>query len=123
MNISKLFVSALALATVSVASAEDNPIQVAMKYAHKAPQGEKKICEKLVSGTATDEEITKTLELYKAMVDAKPPKGEPAAFKEKVVKLIAATEDVAAKKPGANDAYKTAVGCKACHSEHKEDKK
>jgi hypothetical protein len=108
-----------ALATSLVFAEETNAIKEAMKYAHKAPQGEKKINEKIVDGTATDAEVKKTLDLYKAIGDTKPPKGDPAAFKEKMAKLIAATEEVAAKKPDGPAHYKEAVNCKACHSEHK----
>lgn len=113
------------IAIVSFAfAAEDNPIKKAMQTAHKAPQGEKKICEKIVVGTATDDEIKSALDAYKAMGDFKPPRGDEAAFKAKVAKLVAATEEVAAKKPDAVAHYKEAVNCKACHSEHKpEDKK
>jgi hypothetical protein len=116
--------TALAATTVitSLALAEDpNPIEISMKYSHKAPKGEKKINEKIVEGTATDEEIAKTLALYKAIGDTKPPKGDPAEFKAKMAKLIAATEEVVAKKPDAAAHYKEAVNCKACHSEHKGD--
>jgi hypothetical protein len=63
--------------------------------------------------------VKKTLDLYKAMADTKPPKGDQAAYKEKVQKLIAATEEVVEKKPDATAHYKEAVNCKACHSEHK----
>jgi hypothetical protein len=108
-----------ALATSLVFAEETNAIKDAMKYAHKAPQGEKKINEKIVDGTATDAEVAKTLELYKAIGDTKPPKGDQAAFKEKMAKLIAATEEVVAKKPDGPAHYKEAVNCKACHSEHK----
>jgi len=102
-------------------AADDDPIELAMKYAHKAPKGEKKIGEKIIEGTATDDEVKKTLELYKAAAVAKPPKGDEAAYKEKFAKLVVATEDVVAKKPGAAAEYKAAVNCKACHSEHKPD--
>ena len=108
-----------ALATSLVFAEETNAIKEAMKYAHKAPQGEKKINEKIVDGTATDAEVAKTLELYKAIGDTKPPKGDEAAFKAKMAKLIAATEEVVAKKPEGVAHYKEAVNCKACHSEHK----
>jgi hypothetical protein len=118
-----LFVSVSAVATLAIAAADDNPIKKAMQLAHKAPQGEKKISEKIVAGTASDDEVKLALDAYKAIGDTKPPKGDPAAFKDKLVKLIVATEDVVAKKPGAADAYKSASNCKACHSEHKEDKK
>lgn len=110
----------LASFTTSVALAEE-AIEASMKYTHKAPQGQKKVSDKILDGTASEEELTKTLELYKVAVNAKPPKGEQAAYHEKFVKLIAATEDVVAKKEGATAAYKAAVNCKACHSEHKAD--
>ena len=120
MNRQTITALAVTIIAASLAWAEEtNAIKDAMKYAHKAPQGEKKINEKIVDGTATDAEITKTLALYKAIGDTKPPKGDPAAFKDKMAKLIAATEEVAAKKPDGPAHYKEAVNCKACHSEHK----
>jgi hypothetical protein len=107
--------------TALAADTEFKPIEDAMKFAHKAPKGTPKICEKIVDGSVSDADLKKTLDLYKAMADTKPPKGDAAAFKEKVAKLIGATEDVVAKKPNAGAAYKEAVNCKACHSEHKPD--
>jgi hypothetical protein len=103
-------------------SAEDTPIQKAMQYAHKAPKGETKIGEKIADGTASEAEIAKTLELYLAAADCKPPKGDPASFKDRWAKLVAATRLVAEKKPEGVAAYKDAVACKACHNEHKEQK-
>ncbi|MGB8169780.1 MAG: hypothetical protein WCF18_19925, partial [Chthoniobacteraceae bacterium] len=100
---------------------EDNAIKQAMKFAHKAPKGEKKLCEKIVEGTADEADVKKALDMYKAMVDVKPPKGEQADYKAKTAKLIAATEEVVAKKEGASAHYKEAANCKACHSEHKGD--
>lgn len=109
------------LALTSTAAFADDAIEAAMKYVHKAPKGEQKVSDRIIAGTATDEELKKTLELYKAAVDAKPPKGEQAAYKEKFTKLLLATEDVVAKKPDASAHYKEAVNCKACHSDHKAD--
>jgi hypothetical protein len=108
-----LAVSALAL------DAKYQPIADAMKFAHKAPKGEKTVADKIIAGTVSDEDLKKTLELYKGMANTEPPKGDPAAFKEKVAKLIAATEDVVAKKPDAVAAYKEAVNCKSCHTDFK----
>lgn len=120
MQLPKLLIPVtIVITSLAFAASDDNPIKKAMACAHKAPQGEKKICEKIVGGTATDAEVNTALAAYKAMADCKPPCGEQAAFKEKVAKLIAATEDVAAKKAGAADAYKAAVNCKACHTDHK----
>jgi hypothetical protein len=114
-------VIAVTILAASLAFAEDetNPIKESMRYAHKAPKGEKKLNEKIVEGTATDDEIKKSLELYKAIGDTKPPKGDAAEFKAKLVKLITATEEVIAKKPDATTHYKEAVNCKACHGDHK----
>lgn len=116
-----LTVAALAAVATSIAFAveETNPIKDAMKFAHKAPQGEKKLSDKIIDGTAPEADVKKTLDLYKAMLDTKPPKGDQAAYKEKVQKLIVATEEVVEKKPDATAHYKDAVNCKACHSEHK----
>lgn len=105
--------------TYAGAAEDDNPIKQAMVFAHKAPRGEKKLNEKIADGTASEADIQKALELYKAMADTKPPKGEAAAFKERTVKLIAATEEVIAKKPDGVEHYKAAVDCKACHNEHR----
>ncbi len=114
-------VTALAAIATSIAFAaeETNPIKDAMKFAHKAPQGEKKLSDKIIDGTAPEADVKKTLDLYKAMLDTKPPKGDQAAYKEKVEKLIAATQEVVDKKPDAAAHYKEAVNCKACHSEHR----
>ena len=116
-----LAITALAVIATSIALAADetNPIKDAMKFAHKAPQGEKKLSDKIIDGTAPEADVKKTLDLYKAMVDTKPPKGEQADYKAKVEKLIVATQEVVDKKPDALLHYKDAVNCKACHSEHK----
>ena len=123
MNTKLLTASALAAVVTSFALAADetNPIKDAMKFAHKAPKGEKKLSEKIIEGNASDEEVKKTLEFYKLMVNSKPPKGDQADFKAKVTKLVASLEEVVAKKPDGIAHYKTAVDCKACHSEHKAD--
>jgi len=121
MNTRFLTVSALVAVATSIGFAveQTNPIKDAMDFAHKAPKGEKKLSDKILDGTAPEADVKKTLELYKAMLDTKPPKGEQAAYKEKVQKLIVATEEVVEKKPEATAHYKEAVNCKACHSEHK----
>lgn len=120
MNTRFLTVTALVAVATSIALAEEtNPIKDAMKFAHKAPQGEKKLNEKVIDGTASEADVKKSLDLYKAMLDTKPPKGDQAGFKVKVEKLITATQEVVEKKPDAIAHYKDAVNCKACHSEYK----
>jgi hypothetical protein len=112
---------AAVVSTFALAATESNPIKDAMDFAHKAPKGEKKISEKIVDGTVSDADLKKTLDLYKAMADTKPPKGDQADFKDRVTKLVAATEEVVEKKPEAAAHYKEAVNCKTCHTEHKSD--
>jgi len=107
----------LAAVTLAIGAEGENPIKQAMVFAHKAPRGEKKLNEKIAEGTASEADVKKALELYKAMADAKPPKGEAAAFKVKTNKLIAATEEVIAKKPDGVEHYKTAVDCRSCHND------
>lgn len=120
MNTRFLTVTALVAVATSIALAEEtNPIKDAMEFAHKAPQGEKKLNEKVIDGTASEADVKKSLDLYKAMLDTKPPKGDQAGFKVKVEKLITATQEVVEKKPDAIAHYKDAVNCKACHSEYK----
>ena len=98
---------------------EDSVIKDAMKFAHKAPKGEKKLSDKILDGTASDEDVKKALDLYKKMADAKPPRGDQADFKKKVAKVIEATEELVKKDPQGVAHYKAAIDCKACHSEHK----
>jgi hypothetical protein len=119
MKIRHFAVPALAVVAASLvfAAEESNPIKEAMDFAHKAPKGEKKLNEKIVDGTAAEADVKKALDLYKAMADTKPPKGDQAEFKQKVEKLIAATQEVVDKKPDAAVHYKEAVNCKDCHSQ------
>ena len=123
MKIQLLTAAALAAVITSLALAADepNPIKDAMDFAHKAPKGEKKLSEKILDGTAPEADVEKALGLYKAMADTKPPKGDQADFKDRVAKLVAATQEVVDKKPDAVAHYKEAVNCKACHTEHKAD--
>lgn len=123
MKIQLLTAAAVAaiITSFALAAEESNPIKDAMDFAHKAPKGEKKVCEKIIAGTAEQADIEKALSLYKAMADTKPPKGDQADFKDRVAKLVAATQEVVDKKPDAVAHYKDAVNCKACHTEHKSD--
>jgi hypothetical protein len=123
MNLKSLSATATLFVAITLTAfaldAKYQPIADAMKFAHKAPKGVPKVSDKIIDGTVSEADLKKTLELYKAMANTEPPKGDAAAFKEKVAKLISATEDVVAKKDGAGAAYKAAVNCKDCHSEFK----
>ncbi len=101
--------------------AKDDAIKKVMKTCHKAPKGEDPICKKAADGKATPEEIKKLVAGYKVLIDAKPPKGDVASWKEKTSKLLAASEALEKGEADAVKKYKEAVNCKACHSAHKPD--
>lgn len=114
------FVAAFALFT-AVSHAEDEAMEKFMKDYHKAPKGTDPICKKAVDGKASEADLAGLLAGYQAMCGAKPPKGEVGPWQEKCKALIAAVKGLQAKDAAANESYKKAVNCKACHSAHKPD--
>lgn len=86
-----------------------------MKQYHK---GDTALCKK-VGTTATDAELATLLKAYQDMCAATPPKGDKAAWVTKCQALIGAVKKVQAKDPAGAAAYKAAVNCKACHTDHK----
>jgi hypothetical protein len=96
---------------------DDKPkftIKEVMKTAHK--EG---LLKKVVSGAASEAEKKELLELYTALSQNKPPKGEIEDWKAKTKAIVKATKEVIADdKSGIND-LKKATMCKACHEVHK----
>ena len=90
-------------------------IKTVMKTYHK---GDDALCKK-VGTTATDAELATLLKAYQDMCAATPPKGDKAAWVTKCQALIGAVKKVQAKDPAGAAAYKAAVNCKACHTDHK----
>lgn len=111
--------TALAFAT-TLSLAAELKIKDVMKEAMK---GDKSLFKTVSLQQGTDEDAKKLLEYVKSLPSQKPPKGDEASWKEKTEKLIVATEDFVAKKPNAQLALQKAGNCKACHADHKEDKK
>lgn len=72
-------------------------------------------------GNAQKADLENMLEAYKGILDLTPPKGEVDAWKLKINALIDSTQDLIDDKEGAVAAYKTAVNCKACHTDHRSD--
>jgi hypothetical protein len=87
-----------------------------MKQYHKP---EDALCKKVSGGTASDAELATMLKVYQDMCAATPPKGDKAAWVKKNQALIGAVKKIQAKDAAGVAAYKAAVNCKACHSEHK----
>lgn len=91
-------------------------IKTAMKQYHKPDDA---LCKKVSGGTASDAELATMLKVYQDMCAATPPKGDKAAWVKKNQALIAAVKKIQAKDATGVAAYKAAVNCKACHTEHK----
>lgn len=91
-------------------------IKTAMKQYHKPDDA---LCKKVSGGTASDAELATMLKVYQDMCAATPPKGDKAAWVKKNQDLIAAVKKIQGKDATGVAAYKAAVNCKACHTEHK----
>ena len=94
-------------------------IEEVMKALHK---GDDAIGKKVGKGNGTKEDFAKMVDYYPSLVLNKPPKGDLAGWKEKCNALTASAKALKAGEDGALEKYRKAVNCKACHSEHKEDK-
>ena len=90
-----------------------------MKALHK---GDDSVGKRVTKGQGTKEDFAKLVEYYPSLPLNTPPKGDAAAWKEKANAVVAAAKALKADKPGALEAYKKAINCKACHTDHKEDK-
>jgi hypothetical protein len=96
---------------------DDEPkytIKDVMKMAH--PGG---LRAKVLSGKASAEEKEKLVELYTALSQNKPPKGEEAAWKERTAAIVAAAKAVAKGEEGALGKLEAATNCMACHRAHR----
>ncbi|MGD9722969.1 MAG: hypothetical protein AB7O59_21350 [Pirellulales bacterium] len=89
-------------------------IKQVMTMAHK--EG---LLKKVTSGQGSPADAEKLLELYQALAENKPPKGELASWKEKTDALVAAAQAVVDGKEGAGPKLQKAANCAACHKEHK----
>ena len=98
------------------AAAGSDVIKTAMKQYHKPDDA---LCKKIAGGTASDADLALMLKTYQDMCAATPPKGDKGAWVAKCQALIGAVKKIQAKDSSGVAAFKTAVNCKACHSEHK----
>lgn len=97
-------------------AAGSDVIKTVMKQYHKP---EDALCKKVSGGTATDAELTTLLKAYQDMCAATPPKGDKTAWVTKCQALIGSVKKIQAKDATGIAAYKAAVNCKACHTDHK----
>jgi hypothetical protein len=85
-----------------------------------AMKGESSLYKKVATGKGSQADADKLLGYLKGLQGTKAPKGEQAAYDEKVSKLVKASEGVSKKEPGALQKLQTAGNCKACHTAHRE---
>ena len=105
-----------AAAPAKPATAGSDVINTVMKTYHKPDDA---LCKKVSGGTATDAELATLLKAYQDICAATPPKGDKAAWVTKCQELIGAVKKIQAKDASGIAAYKAAVNCKACHTDHK----
>ena len=109
--------SVLLAVVVSASLVSAVEIEDVMKDAMK---GETSLYKKVATGKGNQTDADKLLSYLKGLEGTKAPKGEQAAYDDKVSKLVKASEGVAKKEPGALLKLQTAGNCKACHSAHRE---
>ena len=122
-----LQIGAAVAADSTKAAKPKHTIKDVMKTAFK---GDTSLRSKVMAGTATPAQKKQFLELMDALAANKPPKGEQAAWDEKVAALTKASHDLldtpsaaaAAPDPQKLEAFKAASDCKSCHMAHKAGK-
>ena len=101
---------------VSATQAADKKYSIKdVMKAHK--KGE--LREKVLAGTATAEEKQTLVDMYKAMNEAKPPKGDEENWKKLTGAMVTAAEHVRDNKDGAIKELENATKCGDCHKAHK----
>lgn len=103
-------------AAAATPAAGNEVIKTVMKQYHKPDDA---LCKKVAGGTASDAELATMLKVYQDMCAAMPPKGDKAAWVKKCQALIGAVKKIQGKDASGVAAYKAAVNCKACHTDHK----
>jgi hypothetical protein len=102
----------LTLGMVSLSLAADEKPKYTIKEVMKeAMKGG--LCKKVATGKASKEEKDKLLEMFKALTQNKPPKGESDSWKTKTDALVSAANGDDGKALG------KAANCMACHEVHK----
>jgi hypothetical protein len=117
-----LFVGGLTAA--SIAHAAEKPKHTIKEVMKEGFKGKTSAAARVGKGEGTHEDFKLLAELTKDLPLNEPERGEAASWKSKSADLAAAAKMLLDGKPGAQEAWKTAANCKACHTEHKpEDKK
>lgn len=108
-----------ALSLVLVVSGNNNAGEKKAKYTisqvmQKAMKGG--LCKKVASGKASDEEKKQLAEMFAALAQNTPPKGDAAEWKKKAGALAAVAKKIAGGDEKAVKALGKLANCGACHS-------
>ena len=97
----------------------DDVIEKVMKVCCKAPKGTPTLSQKVVDGTATEDETKKLIASYRTLKGTKPPKGDLADWNTRVGDLMEAMDALEKKEKDAADKFDSANTCKSCHTAHR----
>ncbi len=118
--VTKIFAVCLSVLVVGVVLAQDPspapPLKEIMTRAHKPPAN---LLRKVAQGKASAEETKQLLDLYKALAQNKPPKGDAQAWADRTSLLVAAAQAAVDGEADASQKLKNMSNCQACHSAHK----
>ena len=89
-------------------------IKEVMAKAHK-----NKLYDKVARGDASAEEKKMLLDLYVALAENEPPKGDSKAWKAHTKVLVEAAKAAVEDKEGSGEALRKAANCGACHNAHR----
>ncbi len=101
------------------AAEEAEPKYTIKEVMKKGMAGKESLLKKVASGKADDAEKKQLLELYTALAQNKPPKGDDKEWKAKCEVIVAACKDCVEGKDGAGQKLARACDCKACHTAHR----
>lgn len=115
---------AVGLLAVGCASYSDGkPTKTVSQVMEQGFKGKESLNARIMKGEANAADFKLMASLTKELALNKPGYGDLASWTEKTTALHAAAEGLAGGKPGALDAYKAAVNCKACHTAHRPPEK
>ena len=95
-------------------SAGTYSISQVMQLAH-----ENRLFRRLMTDSPDMAAAERLLVLYEALPKQQPPKGEPESWEKRSTALITATKAVIDGSPDGTTAFKKAVNCQGCHSNHR----
>ena len=116
-----LAISLATAAFVAGCATKPKPAQTIEQVMETGFKGKESMCARVSKGEGSAADHMAMVDLTYQLTLNTPPRGDLKSWTEKTTALHAAAQSLAASQPGAMDAWKAAVNCKACHSVHKPD--